>query len=192
MRGARIAAAWLVVAGATTAVFAQSAAGPPAPAGLPAAPEMAGNPGQLSPADMVAQAKEMQGRVEAAQARVEQLQEAARRNKDIVRLNCINDKLIQIKANGRVMTWATEALHRAIEAKDDALRLHEFSRLGLTTQKVAVLAVEAENCVGEETWSAGETQIKFDVDPTVPGGDPTEEARPEPVIERPPLDSPFI
>jgi hypothetical protein len=191
MRGARIAFAWLLVAGATTVVFAQAGGDKPAPAPAPA-PEMLGNPAALSPADMVAQATEMQGKVQAAQGRVEQLAENARRSKDIVRLNCIQDKALQMKANTRVMTWATEALHRAIESKDEAMRLHEFTRLGLTRQKIEVLAVEAENCVGEETWSAGETQIKFDVDPTVPGGDPTEDIRPEPVIERPPVDSPFI
>jgi len=177
------------LAGAT-AVFAQSGAAPAEP---PKAEPTAASPGakSLSPQEMIAQAKEFLGKMQQVLQRVVQLQEVARKQKDIIKLNCVNDKLVQIKGNMNVAESATTNLHEAVARGDDAQRQHEFTRVSLTHQKVQVLGTEAENCIGEDLTYVGETEVKVEIDPSVPEADPTGEVKPEPVIERPPVASPF-
>jgi len=140
---------------------------------------------------MIAQAKEFLGKMQQVLQRVVQLQEVARKQKDIIKLNCVNDKLVQIKGNMNVAESATTNLHEAVARGDDAQRQHEFTRVSLTHQKVQVLGTEAENCIGEDLTYVGETEVKVEIDPSVPEADPTGEVKPEPVIERPPVASPF-
>ncbi len=97
----------------------------------------------------------------------------------------------RVAHGARVAESATTALHEAIARGDDGARQHEFTRIGLTYQKVQVLGTEAENCIGEDLTFVGQTEVKVDVDPSIPETDPTREAKPEPVIERPPVASPF-
>ena len=165
----------------TTTVFAHS--GGPSP--------HAASGRALSAGDMVSQSKEMMGKMQQVLQRVVQLQEVARKQKDIIKLNCVNDKLVQVKGNMNVAESATTALHESIARNDEAQRQHEFTRVSLTNQKVQVLGQEAENCIGEDLTYVGQTDVKVEIDPTIPEADPTRDMKPEPVIERPPVASPF-
>jgi hypothetical protein len=171
----------------TTSVFAQTGDTPAKPAPAEAPPQ-----GKLlNPGEMVAQSKEFMGRMQQVLQRVVQLQEIARKQKDIIKLNCVNDKLVQIKGNMNVAETATTSLHESIARNDEAQRQHEFTRISLTSQKVQVLGTEAENCIGEDLTYVGQTEVKVEIDPTIPEADPTRDVKPEPVIERPPIASPF-
>ena len=173
----------------TASVFAQTGG-----TAEPAKPAPAEAPSQgkiLSPAEMVAQSKESMTKMQAVLSRVVQLQEVARKQKDIIKLNCVNDKLVQVKGNMNVAESATTLLHESIARNDEAQRQHEFTRISLTNQKVQVLGTEAENCIGEDLTYVGQTDVKVEIDPTIPEADPTRDVKPEPVIERPPVASPF-
>jgi hypothetical protein len=172
----------------TTSVFAQTGDTPPA---KPAPAEAPGQGKILDPATMVTQSKEFMTKMQATLSRVVQLQEVARKQKDIIKLNCVNDKLVQIKGNMNVAETATTGLHESIARNDEQQRNHEFTRISLTNQKVQVLGQEAENCIGEDLTYVGQTDVKVEIDPTIPEADPTRDVRPPPVIERPPVASPF-
>jgi len=173
----------------TASVFAQT--GGPAEPAKPAPAEAPGQGKILSPTDMVAQSKEFMTKMQAVLSRVVQLQEVARKQKDIIKLNCVNDKLVQVKGNMNVAETATTSLHESIARNDEAQRQHEFTRISLTNQKVQVLGTEAENCIGEDLTYVGQTDVKVEIDPTIPEADPTRDVIPPPVIERPPVASPF-
>jgi len=171
---------------ATASVFAQAGDTPKPPDGaLPRTTRT------LSTPEMVNEAKAMLSKMQDIMKRVVQLQEVARKQKDIIKLNCVNDKLVQIKGNMNVAETANTAMHEAIARNDDGQRQHEFTRVGLVFQKIQVLGTEAENCIGEDLTFVGQTEVQVEIDPNVPDTDPTQETKPDPVIERPPVSSPF-
>jgi hypothetical protein len=142
----------------------------------------------LTPEEMVAQARQYQQGMGLALQRIQTLQETARRQKDIIKLNCVADKLVQTKANVSIADQALNALQDNVARADEGGRTHEFTRLTIINQKVQVLSAEAENCIGEDLSFVGATRIDVDVDPNIPRDDPTQPATPVTAIDRPPPD----
>lgn len=145
----------------------------------------------LSPQEQATQAQEYRTKMDEILRRMEKLAEMSRREKDIIKLNCVNDKLIPAKGLMNVGDQANLALEQATANKDDAARGHEFSRLTIAYQKVLVLGQEAEACVGEELAYIEKTQVEMTLDPNLTDQDPTEVRIQEPIIERPPTASPY-
>jgi hypothetical protein len=86
---------------------------------------------------------------------------------------------------------ASTNLSEAIARGDEEGRYHEFGRITIAAQQVSVLGTEGENCIGEDLSFLGPTQIT--VDEPVQPDDPTVEPAPEyPVVEPPPIASPFM
>ena len=79
---------------------------------------------------------------------LEKLAKKARADKDIIKLNCVNDKLIQIKGNMNLAERLHGNLKTAVARNDDGARNHEFAKLTITYQKVVVLGQEAAKVVG--------------------------------------------
>ena len=95
----------------------------------------------LSPQETLAQSKEYVSKMQDTQRRVVQLQEVAKKQKDIIKLNCVNDKLLQVKGHLAVNDQAMSSLNEAIAKNDDATRQHEFTRVTILFQKVAILVI---------------------------------------------------
>ena len=146
----------------------------------------------LSPQEMLAQARDYYKKMAEAQRRVLQLQGKAKKDKDMVKLNCVNDKLTQLKGHMTVTDQSMTSLSADIAKGDDAARQHEFTRITILFQKVVTLGTEAEQCIGEDVSFVGATQVDVEVDPSIPAGDPTEPALPVPDVQRPPDASPFV
>ena len=141
--------------------------------------------------DQIDQAGRYVAKMREIQVRVNQLAARARRRKDIVQLNCINDKLQQLRGNQSVAEQSLDSLNRQSTQADEGARNHEFAKVTLTHQKALVLGQEAEICIGEELRYAGATEVDVSVDPNLPQEDPTESPEEELVLERPPMASPF-
>jgi len=172
-------------------VFAQ-----PAPqTAVPAAPPAEGvdiSVGQtptLSVPEMNSQAREYQQSMSQVLRRIHALEETARKQKDIIKLNCVMDKQVQAKVNANIADQAMAALQENVARGDDGGRIHEFTRLTIINQKVTVLGAEAENCIGEDLSFVGATRVDLDIDPNIPRDDPTQPAVPTSPIERPPAAS---
>ena len=118
--------------------------------------------------------------------RITDLQNQVKRQKDIIRLNCVNDKLVQAKVNITIGEQAMRALQESISRADEGGRTHEFTRLTIVNQKVQVLGAEAENCIGEDSSFVGATRVDVEVDPNLPTVDVTQPAAPQIDNSRPP------
>ncbi len=81
--------------------------------------------------------------------------EEARNEKDIVKLNCVNEKLAQIKALLRVAEQADVALHEAVSNKDPGGET-EFSKVAIARTKVEGLRAEADQCIGQLAYIVDE------------------------------------
>jgi hypothetical protein len=146
---------------------------------------------QLTAEEQLTQAEVYLTKMKSVQTEVGKLAEKARADKDIIKLNCVNDKLIQIKGNMNLAEKTRDALKVAAARNDEGERNHEFAKLTITYQKVTVLGQEAEACIGEDIAFVGATKVDVEVDKDIPEEDPTEEPPPPLPIVRPPLASPF-
>ena len=136
----------------------------------------------LSPAEQVA----------AAEAAVEQgaatcrAQDAAlkdaKREKDIIRATCLDDKLAQCEANLQNLKRRQGALGDAIQANDAGSRNHEFTVVRVLSQRFRMLQQAANQCVGQDLFETGDTRVRQEVDVFAPDEDP---AVIPPVIEPP-------
>jgi len=81
--------------------------------------------------------------------------EDARNEKDVVKLNCVNEKLTQIKGLLKVAEQSDIALHEAIANKDPAAE-SEFSKIGIARAKVDGLRNDAEQCIGQLAYVVDE------------------------------------
>jgi hypothetical protein len=146
----------------------------------------------LTPEETLNQAKQYQEGMNQVLKRILALQEAARRQKDIIKLNCVADKLVQTRVNLNIADQAMTALQENITRADYGGRAHEFTRLTIINQKVLVLGAEAENCIGEDLSFVGATRVDVDVDPSIPRDDPTQPPFPVVDVDRPPPDRPPV
>ena len=177
----------------TGTVFAQGA---PPPA---AAPEGAGAQVDISVKqrptltadEMVNQAREYFKNMQDVLKRIQMLQDQSKRQKDIIRLNCVTDKLVQGRVNVNIAEQSMAALQESIARADEGGRTHEFTRLTIVNQKVLVLGAEAENCIGEDLSFVGATRVDVEIDPNIPQNDPTQPPAPGVDVERPGEASPL-
>lgn len=88
-------------------------------------------------------------RMKAALKQVLGRAEQARSEKDVVKLNCVNEKLTQIKALIRVAEQADIALHESLATKGDTGGATEFSKIAIARTKVDGLRTDSEQCVGQ-------------------------------------------
>jgi hypothetical protein len=175
---------------AATTVVAQ-----PAPAPAPDAPatEVGFRKGsQLSAQEQLLQGEAYLQKMRQVLDHVNKIAEQARKEKDIIKLNCVNDKLIQIKGNLNLGEQTRDALKAASSRADDGNRNHEFAKLTITYQKVTVLGQEAEACIGEEISYVGSTRVETEVDKDIPEEDPTVRPPPPLPVVRPPIASPYL
>lgn len=143
----------------------------------------------LSPAEELARAKEYSSEMESVEQRILALQKIAQKQKDIIKLNCVNDKLDKIKGHISVANQAMSGLSEAVTKNDTDAREHEYTRMTILNQKVQVLRAEAENCIGEDLSYVGDTSVIEDVDSDIPSQDVTAFDFPALDTTRPPLAS---
>jgi hypothetical protein len=147
---------------------------------------------QLTPQEQLTQSDAYLAKMHSTVQETNKLAEQARKEKDIIKLNCVNDKVTQIKGNVTLGEQTREALQVASSRSDEGARNHEFAKLTITYQKVVVLGQEAEACIGEEISYVGATRVDIDLDRDIPQDDPTvTPPSPLPVV-RPPIASPFL
>jgi hypothetical protein len=113
--------------------------------------------------------------------------EEARRAKDVVKLNCVNEKLTQIKGLLRISEQADVALQEAVSNRERTASEHEYTKVMIAQQKVSQLRTEAEKCIGQLAFQADENMSVEVEEPTnLPGGDPTRPLPVENIVVRPP------
>lgn len=105
------------------------------------------------------------GRMSAARENMRQALEKARIQRDVVKTLCLNDKLNQTDVAIRSARERKESLAAAAQRADSDLANHEFTILGVLRQRVDQLTAEANQCIGQEASTIGDSAVSFTVDP---------------------------
>lgn len=178
---------WLM--GAPTAAIAQEAAEPEAQA-VPAAAAPAAQaptaPGaglgeggkfnidqsiDVPPEKMVSEANKSLEEMRAALSRAMDVLAKARESKDVIRLNCVNEKLTPMKGILKIAEDALIGLQENIATGNVEAASYEYSKIRISHEKVSTLMVQAVNCIGAEATYTGDTEVDLDVNPDVTGAD---------------------
>lgn len=123
-----------------------------------------------------AQAKAAEAAVQSAAASCDaqaQAHQSAKRDSDIIRATCLQDKLDQCNANLQSMKRRQSALNAAIAKGDAGSSNHEYTVIGVLSQKFKMLAQAANQCVGQDLFETGDTQVKEEVDLFAPDENPS-------------------
>ena len=138
--------ALLAAAIASSATYAQS----PIPGADPSAKAAKPMTLKLSLPEMVERAATFELQIKGDLRHVLHLQTKARQEKDVIKLNCINDKLVQLKAQVNIFDAEHASLKGELESAgplDDKQTV--FAGLTSTREAIKSLRVEADVCVGE-------------------------------------------
>jgi hypothetical protein len=124
-------------------------------------PPPGGKPVVLRYQDMVVQGTAIVRRGKSSGVRVQRMIEQARKASDIIRVTCLDDKLTQIHANLRTAEGRLKALKAAV---DPGRRQHEHTVIVVVGQKLLVLDREAQQCIGQQLFETGVTQVVTEID----------------------------
>jgi hypothetical protein len=103
---------------------------------------------------------------------VSNMLDRANQERDIIKVNCLNDKLTQIDVAIRSAREHVELLQTAVSINNDNQRNHEYSLVQIFQQRTRALDVEARQCVGEESGGFGEApEIGLRVSSSIPTED---------------------
>src|SRR3990167_6192917 len=150
----------VLIAGGQLAAQPSSA---PAPGPAPATTSSA----DLTAAQMVAKSEVMSADVRAALQHVQHLQATARQEKDIIKLTCVNDKFVEMKAAANVFDGTAATFTSSLDTDDRVGAFDESTKAAATVQK---LKEAADTCVGKAellTSEADSTSPDIIDDPTV-------------------------
>jgi hypothetical protein len=176
--------------------FAQGltpASTPPAAPPVDLAPPAAGaNPEeQLSPEQMLGRAKQFVAGIEQASGSISRQLQAARKDRDVVRVLCLSDKLNQVDVALGSARDRMNSLRGAAERSDADGTRHEYTVLEVLNDRVRVLVNESNQCVGEETGFIGEAEVSVSVDPNLPNAETSFDANSNAPPPPPDISSPI-
>jgi hypothetical protein len=142
-----------------------------------APPQGSSQPGvEASPEEMLARAKQFVVGIEQSSGSISRQLQAARKDRDVVRVLCLNDKLNQVDVALGSAQDRLGSLHTAVSRADADRSRHEYTVLEVLNDRVRVLVSESNQCVGEETGFIGDAEVSVSVDPNLPNADTTFDA----------------
>lgn len=127
----------------------------------------------LTPEEQLTEAERIQTDARALSQRVMGMLDEARREGDVVRVTCLDDKLTQINAHNRTLGERIESLQEATTTADEDRRNHEFTVISVLGQNFQQLERDANECIGQSMFETGTTRVVTEIDPNTPQGDPS-------------------
>lgn len=149
----------LIVGAGASSVLAETAADAPASNATVQGEIGVQTKAAVTSEDQLAQAQSINRRAGQLAERLSKMLDEARREKDIMRANCVNRKLTEVNANARNVEQRGRALRDAATAGDDARRSHEYTVLSVLAQKLNQLDQEATQCLGQSVFEPGAAQV---------------------------------
>ena len=119
--------------------------------------------GQLSLAEIHARIQLVHEQTRADARHIQHLQQVARQAKDVIKLNCVNDKLVQVKP---ILNMLDEQ-SLDVEAAGEGERGLVFEKLTGAAEGIHRLREEADQCIGEPVTIGSESSNSF-TGPTAP------------------------
>ncbi len=131
-------------------------------------------PTPLSGPDMVVRAGELKAQIDADSKSMRHLQAVARKEKDVIKLTCVNDTLVQAKAEQNLFD-ESDRQFTADLSTDAATARDDFDAMTASASNIANLRAVAEACVGVPELYKQESAATVD----------------HPDLDNPEMDSPF-
>lgn len=117
---------------------------PPAPA-APAAPAAAA---KLSIPELVEGTAALDSQIAADAQKMHQLRDVARKDKDVVKLTCVNDRLVELKAQRNIYDKEKQQFTAATTSSNAGAAATSYGVLGTTAEEIKKLRGAAEACIG--------------------------------------------
>lgn len=122
---------------------------------------------KMPPAERLDQGQKMVNGMKASLKGVEQALDTARnRDRDIRKINCINEKLVSVKGYVKISEKSYIDLKDANERQDSEASVHHFTLIAISDQKVEQLSDAARLCVGDVSQIDGSNRT-VTVDPDI-------------------------
>lgn len=174
---------------AAVTVHAQT---PPAPAaGAADAPPPPGV--KLSIPQMSERVVVLEEQIASDVQKIRGLQDIARKEKDVVKLTCVNDRLVELKAQQNIYDQEHAKFQASTSSASQDTARTSFDQLGQTAEQIRLLRGAAENCIGVPALYKQESDVDV-THPDFPDDPTTTDPFDEPVfesIEPPGYASPF-
>lgn len=151
---------WALIIAASLA-FPVVAVGQGAP--QPGAEEILSQPRELSNRERLTYGNETITEVRRGVERVQREADAAKRDRDILKLNCLNEKLSDLRALLKVAETAYAQMEVDIQKAQDEAADHEFQRIVIVRKRAADLILKAGECTGEGVLLSGDGQTSITV-----------------------------
>lgn len=116
---------------------------------------------RIPAAGMKLRVAEMKQQIDGDHKHVLHLQALAKKEKDVIKLTCINDKLVQLKAQMNLFDTNSLALDGAIDNTDDAPTTI-FTDIVKTSDDIKKLRSDADGCAGELEMYKQESKADFE------------------------------
>jgi hypothetical protein len=174
---------------AAVTVHAQTPA-PSAGESAPPAPAAA----KLSIPQMTERSVVFEGQIAEDVQKMNQLRDVARKEKDVVKLTCVNDRLVELKAQQNIYDQSKQQFAAQTSAGNADAARPSYDELSATAEQIKLLRGAAEACIGvpelyKQESDDSVTHPDFPDDPTTtdPFDDPVFET-----VEPPGYASPFL
>jgi hypothetical protein len=131
--------------------------------------------GRLSISEMKVNSDTFVAQVRIDLQRVQHLQTIVRKEKDVIKLSCVNDKFVKLKAETNIFDSANSELLRVL---DTDARFDAYANVQQAADATHKIREEAEACAGESELTPKESANSFDA-PEIPD-DPTQGGMPFP------------
>lgn len=170
-------------------------------AGAQTAPTQTGNAAEvrtqrvssLSGPDQLREAATVIERITLARRQVSDLLDRARQERDIIKVNCLNDKLTQLDVTLRSTREHQDLLQTSVSINNDGQRNHEFQLMTIFRSRSEGLLAEARQCIGEDTGTFDRgTRVTTLIDPSIAEQDTTTLTPDTLLPERPLVTSPVM
>jgi len=119
-------------------------------------------PAGLQVVDMPSKVSKAVNAMKAMVNRMAVLLEEGRKEKDIVKINGVNEKLTAGKTLLRIAEQSEASMTVSMEKKDFESTKHEYMKISIAYKKLAMLRDEAEAVAGSTIWYPGETVLEVE------------------------------
>ncbi|MBA2662525.1 MAG: hypothetical protein H0U74_09545 [Bradymonadaceae bacterium] len=92
---------------------------------------------------------------------------ARTQERDILKINCISEKLAAVKGFVKVSEQSYVSLSDSVGKSDNEASKHHYTLIAIAGQKVGGLSEEARVCAGEEVRYADDTMLDVTIDPDI-------------------------
>lgn len=103
------------------------------------------------------------------------VEKVRKEEKDILKLNCVNEKQAAIKGFVKVGEQSYGKLKEAVSGDDKKSANHHYTLISIAGQKTNNLGEEAKVCAGEVLRFAGDTVVETEIDPDIADENPTDD-----------------